>query len=51
MSVREAECCMDVEMFLDEYPLWDIGGPHHPIILQGMFVHAALSQDRRKWKG
>ena len=30
-----------VEMFLDEYPLWEVGGLHHPIILQGMFVHGS----------
>ena len=34
---------MDMEMFLDEYPLWEVGGLHHPIILQGMFVYAAKS--------
>ena len=41
MSVREAEHHMDADMFLDEYPLWEVGGPHCPIILQWMFVHAA----------
>ena len=30
-----------MELFLDEYPEWEIGGPCHPIILQSMFVHAA----------
>ena len=40
MSLREEEHCMDAEMFLDEYPLWEVGGPHCPIILQGMFVQA-----------
>ena len=34
---------MDVEMFLDEYLLWEVGGLHCPIILQGMFAHAAKS--------
>ena len=34
---------MDAEMFLDEYPLWKVGGPPHAIILQGMFVHATES--------
>ena len=34
---------MDAEMFLDEYPPWKVGGPHCPIILQGMFAHAAES--------
>ena len=40
MSIREAKHCMDMEMFLDEYPLWEVAGLHCPIILQGMFVHA-----------
>ena len=49
MSIREAECCMIVKMFLDEYPLWEVGGPHCPIILQGMFVHATkLGQKETK---
>ena len=26
MSVQEAEHCMDAEMFLDEYPWWEVGG-------------------------
>ena len=34
---------MDVDMFLDEYPLWEVGGLHHLFILQRMFVHAAES--------
>ena len=41
MSIKETEHCMDMEMFLDKYPLWEVRVPHHPIILQGMFVHAA----------
>ena len=40
MSVREAEHNVDMEMFLDEYSLWEVGRPHHPIILQRMFVYA-----------
>ena len=28
------------DMFLDEYPLLEVGGPHCLIILKGMFVHA-----------
>ena len=43
MSVREAEHCMYAEMFLNEYLLWEVGGPYHPIILQEMFVHATKS--------
>ena len=28
-------------IFWDEYLQWDVGGLHHPIILQRMFMHAA----------
>ena len=31
---------MDIEMFLDEYPLWEVGGMHCPVMLQGMFLQA-----------
>ena len=37
-------------MFLDEYPLWQVGGLHHPVILQGMFLQAAyLGQKEAEW--
>ena len=39
----EAACCLDAELFLDEYPQWDVRGLHHLFILQGMFVHVAES--------
>ena len=26
LSIREMEWCMDAEMFLDEYPHWEVGG-------------------------
>ena len=35
-----------MELFLDEYPQWDVRGPHCLFILQRMFVHAAES----RWK-
>ena len=41
VSIREAECQLDTELFLDEYPQRDIEGPHCPIILHSMFLHAA----------
>ena len=34
---------MDIEMFLDEYPCWEAGGLHHPLILQEMFLQVAHS--------
>ena len=41
---------MDIEMFLDEYPLLEAGGLHHPVILQGMFPPAAhLGQKEAEW--
>ena len=41
VSIREDECELDAELFLDEYPRWDIEGPQCPIILNSMFLHAA----------
>ena len=41
LSVREMECHIDVEMFLDGHAGWKVGIPHHPIILHKMFQHAA----------
>ena len=32
---------MDVELFLDECPRWEVNSPHHPLILHEMFQHAA----------
>ena len=41
LSIWEAECCLDAELFLEEYPRLDLWGQYHPLILQRMFVHAA----------
>ena len=46
VSIREVECQLDGKLFLDEYPWWDIGGPHCPIILHNMFLHAAQGVER-----
>ena len=40
LSIREMECCMDAEIFLDKYPRWEAGGLHHALILQEMFLQA-----------
>ena len=32
---------VESDLFLDEYPRWDLGTPHQPIILCKMFLHAA----------
>ena len=33
ISVREAECRIDMELFLDEYPRWELEAPHQSVIL------------------
>ena len=40
ISVWEADCHLDSELFLDEYPRWRPDSPQHPYILQQMFTHA-----------
>ena len=39
--VREAEQRIDAELFLDEYPRWELGAPHWWVILHKMFLHTA----------
>ena len=39
ISIREVECQIDVRLFLDEYPWWELGTPHQSIILHEMFLH------------
>ena len=41
LSVREAEQRIDAELFLDEYPRWELGAPHQSVILHDMFLHTA----------
>ena len=43
LSIWEMECCLDAELFLNEYPRWDVRGLHCPFIFQQMFIHAAES--------
>ena len=40
-SVREAKCRIDIRLFLNEYPRWDLGTPHQSVILHEMFLHTA----------
>ena len=40
-SVREAECRIDIGLFLNKYPRWELGTPHQLVILHEMFLHAA----------
>ena len=39
--VREAECRIDIRLFLNEYPRLELGAPHQSVILHKMFLHAA----------
>ena len=41
LLVTEAEWRIDTELFLNEYPRWELGAPHQSIILHKMFLHAA----------
>ena len=41
LSFREAEQVVETNLFLDEYPWWNIGSPHQSVILQDMFLHTA----------
>ena len=41
---------LDVDLFLDEYPWWKASSLQCPVILQGMFAHAAMAgQKEFKW--
>ena len=40
-SIREVECQINVRLFLDKYPQWELGIPHWSVILHEMFLHAA----------
>ena len=45
----EAEWHLNAELFLDEYPRWEIDGPQWSIILHDMFLHTA-EQGRKEAK-
>ena len=40
-SIHEAECQIDIGLFLDEYPRWELGTSHRAINLHEMFLHTA----------
>ena len=44
--IREAEHQIDVGLFLDEYPQWELGTPHWSVILHEMFLHAAYREQK-----
>ena len=37
---------MDIDMFLDKYPHWEVEEQHFPLILQEMFLQATHSGRR-----
>ena len=39
LSYREAKRVVESDLFLDEYPQWDLGSPHRSVILHEMFLH------------
>ena len=39
--VREAEQGINIGLFLDKYPRWELGTPHQLVILHEMFLHTA----------
>ena len=41
ISFREAQRIVESDLFLNEYPQWDLGTPHQPVILYKMFLHTA----------
>ena len=47
LSVREAEWRLNAKLFLDEYPRWEIEGPHWSVILQDMFLHATEQEQKK----
>ena len=46
ISIRETKHQIDIGLFLDEYPQWELGTPHQSMILHEMSLHAAA----RGWK-
>ena len=40
LSYREAKRVVESNLFLDEYPRWNLGSPHQSVILHEMFLHA-----------
>ena len=39
ISVWEAERQLEAQLFLDEIPRWQPGGPHHSLLYQKKFAH------------
>ena len=46
LSIREMEHHMDVDMFLDGYIRWEVGSPHHSVILHEMFLYTTEQEQK-----
>ena len=46
ISIRETECQIDMGLFLDEYPQWELGTSHQSMILHEMFLHATSTRQK-----
>ena len=47
-SIHEEECQIDIGLFLDEYPRWELGTPHRAIICTKCF-YTPLIRGRKRW--
>ena len=48
LSYKEAKWVVELDLFLDEYPQWDMGAPHRSVILHEMFLHMQNHKGRRR---
>ena len=46
ISVREVERRLDANLFLDEIPRCEPGGPHHLYLYQRMFTHTEAAREK-----
>ena len=46
ISVREAERCLEADVFLDEYLRWEPGRLHHLFLLQWIYTHAQATRQK-----
>ena len=51
ISVQEAERHLDTQLFLDEIPKWQPGGPHSSLLYQMMLTHAKAVRLREYHQG
>ena len=47
LSYREAEWVVESDLFLDEYPRWDLGSPHRSVILHEMCLACRIMRAER----